>query len=68
MSRTVVLAMGSNYQRLGVPNLEALVGAGVFYGGGVTEAQAMAGRYVYVAGGGNWPARLPSTWPNMPNT
>ena len=53
VSRTVVLAMGANYQRLGVPNLEALVGAGVFYGGGITEAQAMAGRHVYVAGGGN---------------
>ncbi len=52
-SRTVVLAMGANYQRLGIPNLEALVGAGVFYGGGITEAQAMVGRHVYVAGGGN---------------
>jgi thioredoxin reductase (NADPH) len=29
------------------------VGAGVFYGGGVSEAQAMEGRHVYVAGGGN---------------
>ena len=53
VSRTVVLAMGANYQRLGIPNLEALVGAGVFYGGGVTEAQAMVGQHVFVAGGGN---------------
>ena len=52
-SRTVVLAMGANYQRLGIPNLEALVGAGVFYGGGITEAQAMVGQQVFVAGGGN---------------
>ncbi len=52
-SHTVVLAMGAHYQRLGIPNLEALVGAGVFYGGGITEAQAMAGQHVFVAGGGN---------------
>jgi thioredoxin reductase (NADPH) len=52
-SRAVVLAMGAHYQRLGIPNLEALVGAGVFYGGGITEAQAMAGQQVFVAGGGN---------------
>lgn len=52
-SRTVVLAMGAHYQRLGIPSLEALVGAGVYYGGGITEAQAMAGQQVFVAGGGN---------------
>lgn len=53
VSRTVVLAMGASYTRLGIPNLEALVGAGVFYGGGVTEAQAMSGQHVFVAGAGN---------------
>ncbi|MBZ0294368.1 MAG: NAD(P)/FAD-dependent oxidoreductase, partial [Anaerolineae bacterium] len=35
------------------PELEALVGAGVFYGGTVTEAQAMTGQQVFVAGAGN---------------
>ena len=53
ISRTVVLAMGASYQRLDIPNLEALVGVGVFYGGGVTEAQAMEGQHVFVAGAGN---------------
>lgn len=53
VSRAVVLAMGASYQRLGIPSLEALVGAGVFYGGGVTEAEAMSGQRVFVAGGGN---------------
>jgi thioredoxin reductase (NADPH) len=52
-SRAVILATGASYQRLDVPGLDALIGAGVFYGGGVTEAQAMEGRRVYVAGGGN---------------
>jgi thioredoxin reductase (NADPH) len=53
VSRTVLLAMGASYQRLGIATLEALVGAGVFYGGGVTEAQAMEGQHVFVAGAGN---------------
>jgi thioredoxin reductase (NADPH) len=52
-ARAVVLATGASYQRLEVPGLDELVGAGVFYGGGVSEAQAMEGRHVYVAGGGN---------------
>ena len=33
-----VLAMGATYRRLGVPELEALNGAGVFYGGPASEA------------------------------
>ncbi len=53
VGRTVVLATGASYQRLGVPRIEALVGAGVFYGGGITEAPAMAGQHVFVVGAGN---------------
>ncbi|MBK6873092.1 MAG: FAD-dependent oxidoreductase [Kineosporiaceae bacterium] len=52
-ARTVVLALGVTYRRLGVPELEALQGRGVFYGAAVAEAQAMRGRQVFVAGGGN---------------
>jgi thioredoxin reductase (NADPH) len=52
-ARSVVLATGASYQRLAVPRIEALVGAGVFYGGGITEAPAMAGQQVYVVGAGN---------------
>ena len=52
-ARTVVLATGASYQRLGIPRVEALVGAGVFYGGGITEAPALAGQQVYVVGAGN---------------
>ena len=33
--------------------IEALVGAGVFYGSSVGEAQACAGSHVFVVGGGN---------------
>ena len=52
-TRAVILATGAAYQRLGVPSLEPLVGAGVFYGGGITEAPAMEGAHVYVIGAGN---------------
>ena len=38
---------------LDIPSLEALVGAGVFYGAAGAEAQAMRGRDVVVVGGGN---------------
>lgn len=53
VARSVVVATGVSYRRLGIAAPEALVGAGVFYGAAVAEAQAMAGRRVFVAGGGN---------------
>jgi thioredoxin reductase (NADPH) len=49
----VLLATGASYRRLGVPALEALNGAGVFYGGPAPEAPATAGQDVYVLGGAN---------------
>lgn len=52
-TRAVVLATGASYRRLGIPRVEELVGAGVFYGGGITEAPAMIGQQVYVVGAGN---------------
>ena len=52
-TRSLVVATGATYRRLGVPALEALQGKGFFYGAAVTEARAMAGRQVFVAGGGN---------------
>jgi thioredoxin reductase len=52
-SRTIVVATGAEWRRLGVPNLEALQGRGVFYGAAVTEARAMSGKDVFVVGGGN---------------
>jgi thioredoxin reductase (NADPH) len=51
--RVVIVATGASYRRLGVPNLEALQDAGVFYGATVAEAQGMTGQEVYVVGGGN---------------
>ncbi len=36
-ARAAVIATGVNWRRLGVPQIEALIGAGVFYGGGQRE-------------------------------
>ena len=52
-ARAVMLATGARYRRLGVDALEALNGAGVFYGGATSEAPIMAGQDVYVLGGAN---------------
>jgi thioredoxin reductase (NADPH) len=52
-TRAVLLATGASYRRLGVESLEALNGAGVFYGSAASEALAVAGRHVYVLGGAN---------------
>jgi len=52
-ARAVILATGAAYRRLGVPALEALSGAGVFYTSPATEAHAMAGKDAYIVGGAN---------------
>jgi thioredoxin reductase (NADPH) len=52
-ARTVVVATGAEWRRLEVPALEAFLGRGFFYGAAVSEARAMAGRTVFVVGGGN---------------
>jgi thioredoxin reductase (NADPH) len=52
-SRTVVLAMGVSYVRIGIESVDALIGRGVFYGAAASEAPAMRGEEVYVVGGAN---------------
>lgn len=52
-STAVLLAMGASYRRIGVPSLEALTGAGVYYGGPTSEAPALVGRDAVVVGGAN---------------
>jgi thioredoxin reductase (NADPH) len=51
--RAAIVATGASYRRLGVPSLEALQGAGVFYGAAVAQAQGMKGQEICVVGGGN---------------
>ena len=67
-TRSVVIATGVDYRRLGVPTLEDLVGRGVFYGAAVAEAPSMAGTEVSSSAAATRPARPPSTWPASPAT
>jgi thioredoxin reductase (NADPH) len=52
-ARAVILATGAAYNRLEVPALEALNGAGVFYGGPGSEAHALTAKEALVVGGAN---------------
>jgi len=52
-ARAVVIATGVTWRRLGIGGLEALVGAGVYYGAVATEARAVEGQDVFVIGAGN---------------
>jgi thioredoxin reductase (NADPH) len=52
-ARAVVLASGVHWRKLDIPELDRLLGAGVFYGAGMGEARALAGEVVYVVGAGN---------------
>lgn len=52
-ARTVVIATGVSWRRLGVEPLERLIGSGVFYGAAAGETMAMVGRRVFLVGAGN---------------
>ncbi len=49
----LLLAMGVQWRTLEVPGMERLQGAGVYYGGGTTEAMACKGETVHIIGGAN---------------
>lgn len=53
VARAVVLAMGVNYRRLGVPSVEELLGRGVYYGSAISAARELSGAKAIVVGGGN---------------
>jgi len=53
VARAVVLAMGASYRLLDIAPLEALRGAGVFYGPAASEGPLVSGKDVYVVGGAN---------------
>jgi len=52
-SHVLLLAMGVQWRTLGVPGIDRLQGAGVYYGGGTSEAIACRGETVYIIGGAN---------------
>jgi len=49
----LMIATGVQWRRLEAPGIDKLQGAGVYYGGGATEAIACKGEMVYVVGGAN---------------
>jgi thioredoxin reductase (NADPH) len=51
-ARAVVIASGASYRRLEVPNLQRLVGAGIYYTAPVFP-MALKDKHVFVVGGGN---------------
>ena len=53
VTRTLLAATGMEYREHPAPGVEALTGAGVYYGAATTEAPAFGGRRVLVVGGGN---------------
>jgi thioredoxin reductase (NADPH) len=52
-SQTVLIATGVSYRRLDAPGIERLMGAGVYYGGALSEAFNAQGSDVFIVGGGN---------------
>ena len=53
VARASICATGVAYRRLGLPNEAQLMGAGLYYGAGASEAPFAAGQDVYIVGGGN---------------
>jgi thioredoxin reductase (NADPH) len=49
----LMIATGVQWRRLEAPGISRLQGAGVYYGGGSTEAMSCKGEMVYVVGGAN---------------
>ncbi len=49
----LLVATGVQWRRLEAPGLDKLQGAGVYYGGGATEALSCRGETVFVVGGAN---------------
>jgi thioredoxin reductase (NADPH) len=52
-SRAILLASGVDWRRLEVPGIDELLGSGVYYGAGPSEAATCSGCRVVIVGGGN---------------
>ena len=53
MPRAVLLSTGVEWHRIEVPGLDRLLGRGILYGASRQEAHSVAGKRVFVVGGGN---------------
>jgi thioredoxin reductase (NADPH) len=52
-ARAILLATGVDWRRMEVPGLDRLLGRGILYGASRQEAHSVAGKTVFVVGGGN---------------
>jgi thioredoxin reductase (NADPH) len=52
-SKTIIIATGVEYTKLGIPGLDKFTGAGVYYGAASVEAHACKDEIIYIIGGGN---------------
>jgi len=52
-SRSIVLATGVDWRLLEADGIERMIGHGVVYGAARTEAMAVAGKHIFIVGGGN---------------
>ncbi len=52
-SQATICATGVDYRRLNLPHESELLGAGVYYGAGSSEASLCGNEHVFVVGGGN---------------
>ena len=53
IARASICATGMEYRRLGLPNEDRFLGAGVYYGAGASEAALTKNQRVFIVGGGN---------------
>jgi thioredoxin reductase (NADPH) len=49
----LLLAMGVQWRSMNIPGIDRFQGAGVYYGGGTSEALSCKGETVYIVGGAN---------------
>jgi thioredoxin reductase (NADPH) len=52
-ARAVLLATGVDWHRIEVPGLDRLLGRGILYGASRQEASSVAGKKIFMVGGGN---------------
>jgi thioredoxin reductase (NADPH) len=52
-SKSIIIATGAAYTKLGIENIEKFTGAGVYYGSAAVEAHACKNEVIYMIGGGN---------------
>ena len=52
-SRALLVASGVHWRRLDIPGIDELLGSGVYYGAGPSEAVTCSGCRVVIVGGGN---------------